>query len=502
MDETHRKMMLEWLAITLFYAVIKISFNASGTYFLQFVFSIIGVTLSIGSYLIINQQKQKENILKLIIITEIYKNMIIMFVFVALLLEIDIPFDIANVRIQLNMLELWCICICYIYFFKTISTFWCSMLIGLGFCVLTGLGYSSLTASVAINAIGARIVLEGLMAFVSIVGIIIVILHKETRYSKSYVSFLMFSLLKTMNYFMMCYQYMSGGLIPATPFIIIRTIESYYILKCTYLTCWEEPWKEKIFNLNQVEYTLSDNAYYRDMIVNLSHELKTPINVISSATDLLKLDFKEEKEVMNDLKEIRVYCNETMRIIKNMIDIHKLKGGYTNVVYSKYNLVALIENVVEAYSKQCKEAHIVFNPEEEEIYSQVDKHLFQQMILYLIYAILKTRKDRSDVYLEIKEIEEDKIQIKLSHSKIGNIEEYIICHIEDEEYSYDTIMAVEMFWDLLKLHQITMKLEREEEAVEISLQIKKIEQIEVEVLLEESNLAELIDSIRSYYVVE
>lgn len=502
MNETHRKMMLECLAITLFYAVIKMSFYASGPYFLQFVFSIIGVTFSIGSYLIINQQRQKENILKLIIITEIYKNMMIMFVFVALLLDIDIPFNIANVRVQLNMLELWCICICYIYFFRTISTFCCSILIGLGFCMLTGLGYSAITFPIRVNVIGLRAVLEGLMLLINIIGIIIIILYKETRYSRSYVSFLTFSLLKTMNYFMMCNQYMNGGLISATPFILVRTIESYYILKCTYLTCWEEPWKEKIFNLNQVEYTLSDNAYYRDMIVNLSHELKTPINVISSATELLKLDFKEEEEVMNDLKEIKGYCNQTMRIIKNMIDIHKLKGGYTKIVYNKYNLVALIDNVVEAYSKQYGDAHLVFNPEEEEIYSQIDKQLFQQMMLYLIYAILKTRKDKSDVYVEIREIGEDKIQIRLSHLQIANIEEYIIYHVEDKEYSPDTIMAVEMFCELIKLHQIDMKLERAVEAVEISLQIKKIQRSEEEVLLEENNLAELMDSIRAYYVVE
>lgn len=501
MNETHRKIMLECLVITLFYAVIKISFSTSGIYFLQFIFSIIGVTFSIGSYLIINQQKQSENMLKLIIITEIYKNMMIMFVFVALLLDIDIPFNIANVRVQLNMLELWCICVCYIYFFRTISTYFCSILIGLGFCVLTGLGYSSITFPMAVNVIDIRAILEGLMLLINIIVITIVLLYKKTRYSKSYVSFLIFSLLKTINYFMMCSQYMSGGLISATPFILVRTIESYYILKCTYLAYWEEPWKEKIFNLNQVEYTLSDNAYYRDMIVNLSHELKTPINVISSATELLKLDFKEEEEVMNDLKEIRSYCNQTMRIIKNMIDIHKLKGGYTKVVYSKYNLVALIENVVEAYSKQYKEAHLVFNPDEEEIYSQVDKQLFQQMMLYLIYAILKTRKDKSDVYIEIKEIE-DTIQIKLSHLKIANIEEYLIHHVEDKEYSPDTIMAVEMFCDLIKLHRIDMKLERTAESVEISLRIQKTQQVEEEVLLEENNLAELIDSISSYYVVE
>ena len=199
---------------------------------------------------------------------------------------------------------------------------------------------------------------------------------------------------------------------------------------------------------------------------------------------------------------MRRYCNETMRIIRNMIDIHKLRGGYTTVVCNKYNLVALMENVVEAYSKQYKDANLVFNPEQEEIYSQVDKLLFQQIMMYLIYAILKTRKDMSEIYIEMQDIAENEIQMKLSHSQVGSIEEYIVYQEDVEDYNADSIMAVELFYHILKLHESSIKVRREELAMELTLSIKKIDLEEAEeVILEEGNITDLIGIIKSHYVI-
>ncbi|QEH68808.1 histidine kinase dimerization/phospho-acceptor domain-containing protein [Cellulosilyticum sp. ST5] len=503
MNETHKEMMIEWLAVALLYVVIKVCFSTSSIYFFQFVFGIIGTTLSMGAYLITNQQKNKINILKIISVTAIYKNMVIIFIFVTLLLEINVPFNAINARIQLNLLDLWCICVCYIWLFKRIGAIGCVILISLGFCVVTFSGFIFPIVGQSTSYIGGKVILEGLMILIGIFCLIIVVLYKDRYKSKSYQAFFLFLICKVINHFMMSYQYISQDTLLLPPFILLGTMEYYYILKCAYLACWKEPWREKVTNLSKAEYSLNDNAYYRDMIVNLSHELKTPINVINSATDLLRLDFGNQKEVMEDLKEMRRYCNETMRIIRNMIDIHKLRGGYIEVIYNKYNLVALVENVVEAYSKEYADANLIFNPEQEEIYNQVDKQLFQQIMMYLIYATFKTRKDKGEIYIEMKDLLEDEIQIKLSHSQVGSIEEYIIHQDEVETYNADSIMAVELFYYILKLHESHIKVRREDEAMELTLYIRKSRLKEVEeVILEENNIDDLIGTIKSHYVIE
>lgn len=503
MIETHKEMLIEWLAVILLYIVIKLSFSTSGIYFLQFVFGIIGATIGVGAYLITNQQKKNMNVLRIITITAIYKNMIIIFVLTALLLEINIPFSAVNARVQLDILDLWCLCICCFCLFKRLNTTWCVVLVSVGFCVLTILSFLFPLVGESTSYTECRVVLEGLMMFISILCLLIVILYKDSYRTKSYQAFLLFLISKIINYSIMCYQYMSQDTLLLEPLILLRTMEYYYILKCTYLACWKEPWREKVSHLSKAEYSLNDNAYYRDMIVNLSHELKTPINVINSATDLLKLDFEDQKEIMADLKEMRRYCNETMRIIRNMIDIHKLRGGYIKADYNKYNLVALVENVVEAYSKEYKDANLVFNPEQEEIYSQVDKQLFQQIIMYLIYATLKTRKNASEIYIEMKDLVEDEIQISLYHSQVGSIESYIVYQEDVEDYNADSIMAVELFYYILKLHDSSIKVRREDAAMELTLHIRKSNQEEVEeVMLEENNMTDLMGIIKSHYVIE
>lgn len=504
MGENGREVVLEWLAMILFYATIQLSFKESSVYFFQFVFALIGVTLSIGAYMIINQQKQEGEMLKIIIITAIYKNMMAMFIFVAILLEIGIPFSIINLRVQLNLLDLWCICICYIYLYKYLNILWCTILVGLGFCVCTFIGSQYLPMYISSSYKWGGLILEELMMFISIIILLVVILRKEHRDSKSYLAFALFLGCKILDYFIVSYHYLSGYLGITMLFLIIRTMEYYYILKCTYMAYWEEPWKEKICHLNKVEYSLSDSAYYRDMIVNLSHELKTPINVISSATELLKLNLEQNKEVMNDLKEMRRYCNETMRIIGNMIDIHKLRGGYTKVTYRAYNVVALIDNVVEAYSRQYKDANLVFNPYDEEIYGEFDQALFQQMILYIIYAILKNRRYSSETYIEIKEEGESEGQmcIQFIHSQMGAIEEYLIYQRETKSNTPDSVMAVELFYHLLKLHEGSIKVVREDAAIDIRLYMKRRKLITEEAILEESNVVELLDHIKTHYVID
>ena len=65
-----------------------------------------------------------------------------------------------------------------------------------------------------------------------------------------------------------------------------------------------------------------------EFFANLSHELKTPINIIYSSIQLMSLFKGKSDEVFKEYylkheKSVRINCLRMLKIIKNMIDINK-----------------------------------------------------------------------------------------------------------------------------------------------------------------------------------
>ncbi len=76
----------------------------------------------------------------------------------------------------------------------------------------------------------------------------------------------------------------------------------------------------------------------KEFFANISHELKTPINLISSVLQLNKIYLKENKIdlVDNNRKIIIQNCLRLIRTINNFIDSNKISEGY--VIPDKKNI--------------------------------------------------------------------------------------------------------------------------------------------------------------------
>ena len=70
-----------------------------------------------------------------------------------------------------------------------------------------------------------------------------------------------------------------------------------------------------------------------DLYVNVSHELKTPLNVIFSANQLMDIyltsnSLEEKKDKLIDYnKSIKQNCYRLTRLIKNIVDLSKSNSG-------------------------------------------------------------------------------------------------------------------------------------------------------------------------------
>lgn len=180
--------------------------------------------------------------------------------------------------------------------------------------------------------------------------------------------------------------------------------------------------KEKEIILNQaIEY----EVFRTDFFANISHELRTPINVILGALQLMELKFDElfnenHKKSKNYLKVMKQNCYRLMRLINNLIDVTKIDAGYFEIQLSNCNIVSVVEEITLSVAGYIEDKGILllFDTEIEEKVIACDKDKIERIILNLISNAIKFTNSGGDISVNIFE-RKDNVVISVKDTGIG-----------------------------------------------------------------------------------
>ncbi|NEZ76726.1 PAS domain-containing sensor histidine kinase [Clostridium botulinum] len=166
----------------------------------------------------------------------------------------------------------------------------------------------------------------------------------------------------------------------------------------------EQDVKKNIELLNESrEY----NKLITEFLSNISHELKTPLNVIFTAVQLLGFyeeDCNDEKQDKY-LKLIKQNCYRLMKLINNLLDTTKLDSGYLKLNLVNYNIVNLIEEItlsVTSYAES-KGINIIFDTNVEEKIIAVDTDKIERIILNLLSNAIKFTNPGGNIFVNVKD---------------------------------------------------------------------------------------------------
>ncbi|CUP23661.1 sensor histidine kinase [Clostridium baratii] len=138
---------------------------------------------------------------------------------------------------------------------------------------------------------------------------------------------------------------------------------------------------------------------------NISHELRTPINIISSALKLNEVHLN--KENLNLLSKnnnrIRQNCLRLIRTINNFIDTNKISEGYLIPNKKIYNIVEIVENATISTKKYVDKIKntLIFDSEFEEINLACDRDLIERVILNLLSNSVKYGEDGGKIIVNL-----------------------------------------------------------------------------------------------------
>ena len=158
-------------------------------------------------------------------------------------------------------------------------------------------------------------------------------------------------------------------------------------------------------------------------ISNISHELKTPINVILCAAQLLESKRVDNDNINNENNTIDIIKDNSYRLIRlinNIIDVEKAEVDELTLNLKKGNLVSLIEDIVTSvipYAKR-KELNLIFDTEEEEIIMDMDIEKIERIILNLLSNAIKFSNENGNIYIRIM-LNNDDVDIVVEDEGIG-----------------------------------------------------------------------------------
>ncbi len=161
-----------------------------------------------------------------------------------------------------------------------------------------------------------------------------------------------------------------------------------------------------------------------DFIVNMSHELRTPLNVILSTSKVMDLKINknnyDNEYLLEKLEQINKNSNRLLKLVNNLIDITKFEYGSYELKLENINIVEVVEDIVQAsvdYST-CKDIDLIFDTEDEEIITAIDKDKIERVILNLLSNAIKFTDKDGIIYVYIKRID-NSVSISVQDNGIG-----------------------------------------------------------------------------------
>lgn len=163
-----------------------------------------------------------------------------------------------------------------------------------------------------------------------------------------------------------------------------------------------------------------------EFFANLSHEFRTPLNLILSAQQMMDLIIgnhtvdENERKIENYNGIMRQNCLRLLRMVNNLIDITKIDAGFFKIDLSNKDIIKIVEDVVLSVVPYVEEQglKITFDTNVEEKIIACDGDAIERIILNLISNAVKFSKAGSEIFVDIID-NESNILIKVRDTGIG-----------------------------------------------------------------------------------
>ena len=175
----------------------------------------------------------------------------------------------------------------------------------------------------------------------------------------------------------------------------------------------------------------------RDLMANVSHDLKTPLTMIKAYAEMIKdISYKDRKK-MNEHLDIIVDETDRLTVLVNdILDLSKMQSNADTLKLEKFNLAEEIKSIINRYQIIKETEKYTFNVEmPEEIWIKADKKKINQVIYNLINNAINYTGDDKQVTIRVTKQKRSYLVEIIDTGK--GIKEEEIPYIWDKYYKSD-----------------------------------------------------------------
>lgn len=234
-----------------------------------------------------------------------------------------------------------------------------------------------------------------------------------------------------------------------------------------------------------------------EIFANVSHELKTPLNVIFSTNQLMEFYYKDDslednkEKISKSINIIKQNCYRFTKLINNIVDISKMNSGFFKLNLSNENIVNITEDIVQSVSDyiKVKGLNIVFDTNTEEKIIACDPDKIERIILNLISNAIKFTNASGSIFINLID-KGDNVEILIKDTGMGMDQKHLNkifkrFHQIDKSLSRNAEgsgIGLSLVTSLVKLHGGKISVDSEVgkgSTFKVELPAKTVEDVEV-----------------------
>jgi len=164
-------------------------------------------------------------------------------------------------------------------------------------------------------------------------------------------------------------------------------------------------------------YAEEANSAMSIFLSNMSHEMRTPMNVVVGLTNLMLEDAEIPAKIKDNLKKIGIAGNTVIGLINDVMDISRIEAGKLDLMVTQYDIPNMINDIIALNMTRLEDKPITFYLDikgnmpyslygDDQRIKQILNNILNNALKYtqngnVTLGISSINKDRENVWLSV-----------------------------------------------------------------------------------------------------
>ena len=180
---------------------------------------------------------------------------------------------------------------------------------------------------------------------------------------------------------------------------------------------------------DEIDMLRANEQFRKEFLMNLAHELRTPIFNVQGYVDTLLGGALEDENVNRKfLSNASKSIDRLVRLVDDLDEISKLESGRIPIIQESFVIQDLVKDVYEELSLQARDRnmHLEFKKgTERPLIAHADKPKIKQVLINLVENALKYGNDEGTITAGCYEMDDKHIYVEISDNGPGIAEEHL-----------------------------------------------------------------------------